>query len=160
MSSKKRLRSRLADQQRFLFDPWKRSPRYRAQEKVIYFSVKMPLLISTFIRVCYRNVVKSSLNMLLSKTPHCDIHWASKETYHFFRATLIKIQSIKMNHNWTQISYSTPYQAHLKNQMFDWVKRERHKVISQEVIFQNSQKLLASRARGSTRTIASAAVTA
>ena len=27
------------------------------------------------------------------------IHWASKETYHFFRATHIKIQSMKMNHN-------------------------------------------------------------
>ena len=30
----------------------------------------------------------------------CKIHWASKETYHFFKATHIKIQSIKMNHNW------------------------------------------------------------
>ena len=28
------------------------------------------------------------------------IHWASKETYHFFRVTHIKIQSIKMNYNW------------------------------------------------------------
>ena len=42
------------------------------------------------------------------------IHWASKETYHFFRATHIKIQSIRMNHNWAYISYNTPYQAHLK----------------------------------------------
>ena len=33
---------------------------------------------------------------------------------HFFRVTLTKIHSIKMNHIWTQSSYSTPYQAHLK----------------------------------------------
>ena len=30
------------------------------------------------------------------------IHWASKETYHFFRATLTKIHAIKIN-IWTQI---------------------------------------------------------
>ena len=53
-----------------------------------------------------------------------DLHWASKETYHFSRATLIKIQSTTINHNWAQISYSTSYQAHIKNQMFDWVKKE------------------------------------
>ena len=34
-----------------------------------------------------------------------------------------KIQSIKMNHNWAQISYSTPYQKHLKKQTLDWVRR-------------------------------------
>ena len=34
------------------------------------------------------------------------IHWASKETYHFFRATLTKIHSIKINHIWTQISFT------------------------------------------------------
>ena len=37
------------------------------------------------------------------------IHWVSKEIYHFFTATLTKILSIKMNHSWTQISYSYPY---------------------------------------------------
>ena len=39
------------------------------------------------------------------------VHWVSKETYHFFRATLIKIQSIiKMNHKWAQIRlYNTPF---------------------------------------------------
>ena len=33
-----------------------------------------------------------------------------------FRATLTKIQSIKMNHNydWAQIRYTNPYQGHLK----------------------------------------------
>ena len=35
------------------------------------------------------------------------LHWASKETYHFFRATLTKIHSIKINHIWTQISFNT-----------------------------------------------------
>ena len=35
------------------------------------------------------------------------IHWASKETYHFFRVTLTKIHSIKINHIWTKISFNT-----------------------------------------------------
>ena len=64
-----------------------------------------------------------------------------------------------MNQNWAQISYSSPYQAHLKKQTFDWVKKEWNKVKLQEAIFQKSQKLLASRARSSARTIASTAVT-
>ena len=68
-----------------------------------------------------------------------NIHWASKETYHFFRATHIKMK----------ISYNSPYQAHLKTIKFAWVKNEQNKVKSQEVIFQKSQKLLASRARSS-----------
>ena len=41
-----------------------------------------------------------------------------KETYRFFRATLVTVQSIQINHNWAQISYSTLYQAHLKEQTF------------------------------------------
>ena len=76
------------------------------------------------------------------------IHWASKETYYFFRATLTKIQSNKVNHDWAYISYNTPCQAHLKI-MFVWIKKEWNKVKSQEVIFQKSQKLLASRTRSS-----------
>ena len=63
------------------------------------------------------NIHHSLINMLI-------IHWASKETYHFFRATLTKTQSIKMNHISTQFSYSTPYQAHFKKQTFGWVKKE------------------------------------
>ena len=43
------------------------------------------------------------------------LHWASKETYHFFRGTLTKIRRIKLNHIWAQISFNTPYQAHLKH---------------------------------------------
>ena len=39
--------------------------------------------------------------------------WASKETYHFFRATLTKIQRIKMNHIWTQISCITTLEMHI-----------------------------------------------
>ena len=70
------------------------------------------------------------------------IHWASKETYHFFRATLTKIHRININHIWTQISYSFPHEAHLKNQMVASVKKEKN-VKLQKVIFQKSHKLLA-----------------
>ena len=38
-------------------------------------------------------------------TSHCTytyIHWASKETYHFFKATLTKIYDIRINKIWTQ----------------------------------------------------------
>ena len=31
------------------------------------------------------------------------LHWTSKETYHFFRATLTKIYAIKIDNIWTQI---------------------------------------------------------
>ena len=37
------------------------------------------------------------------------VHKVSKETYHFFRATFTKIRSIKINHIWTQNSYSYPH---------------------------------------------------
>ena len=36
------------------------------------------------------------------------LHWASKETYHFFRATPTKIHAIKINNICTQISFNTP----------------------------------------------------
>ena len=36
------------------------------------------------------------------------VHWASKETYHFFRATHTKIHCFKINNIWTQISFNTP----------------------------------------------------
>ena len=38
-----------------------------------------------------------------------------KRTYHFFRATLTRSHSININHVWTQMGYSSPYGAHLKN---------------------------------------------
>ena len=52
------------------------------------------------------------------------MHWASKETCHFFKATLIKIHPIKMSHISTQISYGTPYWAYQKKQQqrFEYVK--------------------------------------
>ena len=36
------------------------------------------------------------------------VYWASKETYHFFRATPTKIHAIKFNNIWTQISFNNP----------------------------------------------------
>ena len=95
----------------------------------------------------------------LPHPPTSKIHWASKETYHFFRAALTKIQSMKINHIWTQFSYnSTPYQAHLKKQKkVVWLSQNGVK--SQEVTFQKSQKLLVSRPRSSARTKASTVVT-
>ena len=36
------------------------------------------------------------------------LHWASKETYHFFRARLTKIHTIKINNIWTQVNFNTP----------------------------------------------------
>ena len=42
------------------------------------------------------------------------IHWASKETYQFFRATRTKIYCIKINNIKTLISYNSPYDAHVK----------------------------------------------
>ena len=41
--------------------------------------------------------------MLSGKNFLENIHWASKETYHFFRVSPTEIQSINMNHIWTQI---------------------------------------------------------
>ena len=41
-----------------------------------------------------------------------------KKTHHFFRATITKIHCIKINNIWTQISYSSPHEAHLKNLQF------------------------------------------
>ena len=69
------------------------------------------------------------------------IHWAWKETYRFFRATLTKIRRIKMNHIWTQKGYSSPHEAHLKkkNQRVAIVKKEKNAVKLQKVIFQKSQ---------------------
>ena len=48
-----------------------------------------------------------------------------------------------MNHIWTQISWITPYEAHLKNRRDAFVKKEKNEGKSQKVSFQKSQKLLA-----------------
>ena len=55
-----------------------------------------------------------------------NVHWVSKETDHFFRVMLTKIHLIKINHIWTQIiSYSSPREAHLKNQGLVLSKRKK-----------------------------------
>ena len=64
-----------------------------------------------------------------------------QKKHHFFRATLIKIH-IKIDHIWTLISYSSPYEAHLKNEKVAFVKKDKSVVKSQKVIFQRPQKLL------------------
>ena len=60
-----------------------------------------------------------------------------KRTYLFFRATLTKIYLIKMNHIWTQISYSSPHEAHLekKNQRVAFVKKEKMRWNGKRSIF-------------------------
>ena len=70
------------------------------------------------------------------------VHWASKETYHFFRVTLTKIHSIKINHIWTQISFNTISEKH---KIFSLQKGE-NTVWSRNVIFRKSQKLHTERA--------------
>ena len=44
-----------------------------------------------------------------------EVHLASKETFHFFTATLTKIHRIKINHIWTQISYTGCAQNYLQS---------------------------------------------
>ena len=61
------------------------------------------VMIHALIRNKYVNCVvlfTKSLPKSGGKAWNSYINWAPKETYHFFRATHIKIQSIKMNHNW------------------------------------------------------------
>ena len=98
--------------------------------------------IVTTIQQCFENQKSQS------DKSDINIHWASKETYHFFGATLTKIHSINMNHIhiWTQINYSIPYQAHLKKQTVCFSQKE---VKWGEITFQKSHKLLVSRARSS-----------
>ena len=56
-----------------------------------------------------------------------------QKKHHFSRAALTKIHNIQINHIWTQISYSSPYEAH------DFVQEEKSAVNLQKVIFQKSQ---------------------
>ena len=44
-----------------------------------------------------------------------ELHWASKETYHIFRVTLTKIQSININHIWTQIRQIGPLRGYVSH---------------------------------------------
>ena len=57
--------------------------------------------------------------------------------------TLTKIHSIKINHILTQISYSSPHEALLKNQRVGFVNKEKTAMKLQKVICQKSQELLA-----------------
>ena len=66
-----------------------------------------------------------------------------KKTYHFFRATLTKIYSIKINHIWTQISYSFPHEAHLKTSNGCFCQKEKKCCEIAIRHFLKSQKLLA-----------------
>ena len=62
-----------------------------------------------------------------------EIYTERQKKHHFFRTTLIKIQSINMNHNWALISYSTPSQAHLQKPMFDFLLSTKKKVKAGEI---------------------------
>ena len=54
-----------------------------------------------------------------------DIHWASKETYHFFRAMLTKIYAIKINYIWTQISFNKTQDLLTSKMRKMWLNHER-----------------------------------
>ena len=66
-----------------------------------------------------------------------NVHWASKETYHFFRTTLTKSHCIKINNIWTQISFNTPYKEYLKKTRFSRVKKERTRLNHERSFFEN-----------------------
>ena len=55
--------------------------------------------------------------------------------YSIIRATLTKIQLIKINHTWTQIIYSTPKWSASKIQKIAFVKKKKNAVKSPMVIF-------------------------
>ena len=77
------------------------------------------------------------------------IHWESKETYHFFRATVATIHLIRIIHIWIQMSYtcSSPYEALKKKRRVVCVKKEKIALKSQQVIKKtHTQKLLTERA--------------
>ena len=82
------------------------------------------------------------------------VNWGSKETYHFFRATFTEIHCIKMIQIWTLGKFVLNIKAHVKKQKFNSINEEINGMKSQEVIFQQSQKLLACRAGSSDETIA------
>ena len=87
-----------------------------------------------------QSVVKYESHQTLIYTEH-------QKKHHFFRAILTKIQRIKMTHNWAQISSTTPYQAHLQKTNICLSKKKSKMEWNHEVIFEKSQKLLASRTR-------------
>ena len=87
------------------------------------------------------------LDSSLGNISHILIHWASKETYHFFRATLTKIHCIKIDNIQTQISYNSHYDTHQKNFKISFAIKEKNVTKLLKVTFQKSQKLLAENLR-------------
>ena len=71
-----------------------------------------------------------------------NIHWPSKETYHFFRATLIKSHAIKINNIWTQISLNT--MNIWKTQDFLLSKRRKMQLNHERSFFENHRNCSAS----------------
>ena len=49
------------------------------------------------------------INLHTHAYTHSYLHWASKQTYHFFRAMFTEIHWIKINHIWTQINFNTKH---------------------------------------------------
>ena len=70
--------------------------------------------------------LKPDLNILAEQYNYTE----RQKKHHFFRGTLTKIYHIKIHHFniWTQVSYSTPYEAHLKRQRVAFIKKEKNVV--------------------------------
>ena len=54
-----------------------------------------------------------------------DLYTERQKKHHFSRETFTEIHCIKINHIWIQISYSTPYQAYLKQK--GWLCKKSEK---------------------------------
>ena len=78
----------------------------------------------------------SMVHTLLHSNVMSVLHTEHQKKHHFFRATLTKIH-IKINHIWTQITYSSPYEAHLKNKITAFVKREKNRWNCKRSFFKN-----------------------
>ena len=74
------------------------------------------------------------------------VHWASKETYHFFRATPTKIHAIKINNIWTQISSNT--KNIWKTQDFLASKRRKMRLNHERSFFENRRNCSPSELHG------------
>ena len=87
---------------------------------------------------------ESLFEMNISPPPlYMYIYTEHQKKHHFFRAMLNKIHHMKINQIWTLVSYSTPDEAHLKNQKVAFVKNKKDAVTSQKVFFFcKSQKLI------------------
>ena len=75
-----------------------------------------------------------------------EIHWASKETYHLFMATLTQIHCTKINNIWAQISFNSSLIRISEKHKIISCQKDENAVKSRKVIFRKSQKLLTERA--------------